>query len=277
MFIHLGAVRNCMSKMYEQRQPRDWENSSHERPAIGPRKGNAIIVNLHAAWCLSRGADARLAQFDRTHRVSSGMLNVDFVCAGSDSAFKMNLITGMGWKLQTGVLPPNSAIGRRVPPVSPCPPEPHYSCQLPGMDGGRPALETRSQKAKQQRCPTLLRDWTLWDRDWIASVMLGRLCTLRALRGMPVEIASCSWVDTSCCRAMFAETIRDLSSEGSLALGSSRLLQYHDRVAWRQRELAVSQRELAVASMANVFLSCGHFGSTNLFFRAQHKCRQGPA
>ena len=52
----MGAVRTCMSKTYEQRQlvePRDWENSSHERPAIGPRKGNAIIVNLDAAWCFA--------------------------------------------------------------------------------------------------------------------------------------------------------------------------------------------------------------------------------
>ena len=52
--MHVGAVRNCMSKTYEQRQllePRDWENSSREGPAIGPRKGNKIIVNLDAAWC----------------------------------------------------------------------------------------------------------------------------------------------------------------------------------------------------------------------------------
>ena len=36
--VHLGAVRNYMSKLYEQRQlvePRDWDNSSRERPAIG--------------------------------------------------------------------------------------------------------------------------------------------------------------------------------------------------------------------------------------------------
>ena len=58
-----------MSKNYEQRQivePRDWENSSRERLAIGPRKGNAIIVSLDAAWCLDCAADARLAHFDCT-------------------------------------------------------------------------------------------------------------------------------------------------------------------------------------------------------------------
>ena len=63
-----------MSKTYEQRQlvePRDWENSSRETPAIGPRKGNTIIVSLDAAWCLGRGADARLAHVDRasSHKV----------------------------------------------------------------------------------------------------------------------------------------------------------------------------------------------------------------
>ena len=58
-----------MSKTYEQRQlvePRDWDNSSREMPAIGPRKGNELIVNLDAAWCLDWGADARLAHFDCT-------------------------------------------------------------------------------------------------------------------------------------------------------------------------------------------------------------------
>ena len=39
---------------------RDWENSSRERPAIGPRKGDEIIVSLDAAWCLGCGADALL-------------------------------------------------------------------------------------------------------------------------------------------------------------------------------------------------------------------------
>ena len=71
----MGAVRNGMSKTYEQQQliePRDWENSSRERPAIGPRKGNANIVNLDDAWCLDCGADARLAHFDcGSHKSSS--------------------------------------------------------------------------------------------------------------------------------------------------------------------------------------------------------------
>ena len=54
IYIYMEAVRNCVSKPYEQRQlveQREWENSSRERPAIGPRK-NEIIVNLDAAWCL---------------------------------------------------------------------------------------------------------------------------------------------------------------------------------------------------------------------------------
>ena len=62
-----------MSQTYEQRElvePHDWENSSRERP---PRKGDKIIVNLDAAWCLDCGADARLAHFDFTgsHKRSS--------------------------------------------------------------------------------------------------------------------------------------------------------------------------------------------------------------
>ena len=80
-----------------------------------------------------------------------------------------NLLAGKGRRLQTEVLPPNSAMdhGRtaigRVAPAS-------LFFLLLGMDGGSPALETRRRKAKQkqQRCPMLLRDWTLWDRDWIA-------------------------------------------------------------------------------------------------------------
>ena len=70
VYEYMGAVRNCMSKTcYDQRQlvePRDWENSSRERPTIGPRKGNKIIVNLDTAWCLDCAADAHLAHFDCT-------------------------------------------------------------------------------------------------------------------------------------------------------------------------------------------------------------------
>ena len=88
----MGAVRNCMSKTYEQGQlvePRDWENSRRERLAIGPRKGNANIVNLDAAWRLDCGADARLALCNSRARtkVPPGKLNVDFVCAGRGRAF----------------------------------------------------------------------------------------------------------------------------------------------------------------------------------------------
>ena len=58
-----------MAKTYEHRQlveSRNWEDLSRERPAIGPRKGNKIIVNLDDAWCLACGADARLVHFDGT-------------------------------------------------------------------------------------------------------------------------------------------------------------------------------------------------------------------
>ena len=127
VIVCVGAVRNCMSKTYEQRQlvePRDWENSSQERLAIGPRKGNNILVNLDAAWCLDCGADARLAHFDCTGCML--ILRRPRLCF-------LNLLTGKRWKLQAEVSPPNSAIGRRldgdwtaigrVSPVRPCPSE----------------------------------------------------------------------------------------------------------------------------------------------------------
>ena len=110
-----------MSKTYlfEQRQlvePRDGENASRERPAIGPQKGNAVIEVVDAAWCLGRGADARLAHLDRTgsHKVFLGMLNVDLFGASPDCAFQINLTTGMSWIPQSEVLPSNSSIGRRL-------------------------------------------------------------------------------------------------------------------------------------------------------------------
>ena len=142
-----------MSKAYEQRQlvePRDWENSSRERPAIGPRKGSEIIVNLDAAWCLDCGADASLAHFDCWFRLRKSRLRF------------LNLLTGKGWKLQTEISPPNSAIGPRLDgdwtaigrfsPVRPCPSELCCFLPVPGMNGGRPAkVRQRKAKQKQQR------------------------------------------------------------------------------------------------------------------------------
>ena len=74
--------------------------------------------------------------------------------------------------LQTEVSPANSAIGLRLdgdwtPPLSPCPSEVrHFLPYSSSMGEGQRLRE--DGETKQLRCLTLLRDWTLWDRDWIA-------------------------------------------------------------------------------------------------------------
>ena len=147
-----------MPKTYEQRQLvelRDWESSSRERPAIGPRKGNEVIVNLDAAWCLDCGADARLALFvcPGSHKSSSWKAECCFRLRRPRLWF-LNLLTGEGWKLQTEVSPPNSALGRRLDgdwTSFNTEPLPIRAMLLPsGMDGERPAHEIRQRKAKQK-------------------------------------------------------------------------------------------------------------------------------
>ena len=120
---YMAAVRTCMSKTYE--------SSSLSNSAIGKTraakaaKGQRIyyefrrcMVLMHVSLILTARAPAK---------VSCGVLNVDFVCAGPDMLSKSACC-----QAQTEVSPPKSAIGPqldrdwtaigRVPPVSPSPP-----------------------------------------------------------------------------------------------------------------------------------------------------------
>ena len=105
-------------------------------------------------------------------KVSFAVLNVDFVCGRPDSAFQICLLA------RAGSCKPK--FHRRIPRLdgdwtkSTSEPLPIRATSLPcsfQLYGGRQALveiRWRNSKQKQQRCPTLLRDWTPWDRDWPA-------------------------------------------------------------------------------------------------------------
>ena len=80
---YVGAVRTCVSKTYEQRQ----------RPAIGPRKGKQSSMSLDMfRRCIVPTYVSLILTARARAKVSSGVLNVDFVCAGPDSAFQICLL-----------------------------------------------------------------------------------------------------------------------------------------------------------------------------------------
>ena len=83
-----------MPKVYEQQQlvePRNWENSSRDWTAKGQRmkyEFRRCLVPTHVSLSLTARAPAK---------VSFGVLNVDFVCAGPDGdAFPICLLGRAG-------------------------------------------------------------------------------------------------------------------------------------------------------------------------------------